>query len=211
MWRWWLWLFDSSEFMTRAHCGKWPDWLRAEWIAFNGAIAWADFTIATWLFYYRRYRKGRVPNARTIAMAACFFGCKGLAHVSEITVWWWPGYRLYTQIYALAAIPAILVAWNARSIVLGWIKSRSSEEWHHLVQEANNDRLRAVLSEQVTKKLAEEVARRNDELQERMRWLEHQVEGRDFWSKQRESVQMIRSMLQDVKDTTQKVREVAEP
>lgn len=117
------WLFDSSEFLTRDHCGKWTPVLKSAYIAANVAIAASYFAIPIALAVMHRRRRGDIIARWVLAMFAAFILSCGLTHVADAMAFHWAAYRLYTLLVvvtaatslptAIALPVAILRAWNS--------------------------------------------------------------------------------------------------
>jgi small-conductance mechanosensitive channel len=111
----WFWLFDSGPFLTRAHCGVWPAWLTAAYVTGNLLTALAYFTIPAALLVYRHRRRelaGGVPlkYQKLLAWGAAFILLCGLTHVSDVLVFAWAPYRLYTALYLATGLVSLRFA-----------------------------------------------------------------------------------------------------
>lgn len=104
------WLFDSTEFVTRNHCGAWTPTLIAVNRISNLLVFLAYFTIPLVLFYLwqnvRRNDAIRETIGRYPSIILCFvvfiFSC-GLTHLCDVFAFDWAPYRLFTLIDLVTA------------------------------------------------------------------------------------------------------------
>jgi len=105
-------LWSASDFVTRDCCVT-PGSSWGVWAAIAQA---ADFTIAIsyFLIPYALVRKSKavtdqLTQAEYIIFALFIFFC-GVGHLTDIIVWYWPAYRLFTAIDCLTAALSLSTA-----------------------------------------------------------------------------------------------------
>src|SRR3954451_2639821 len=109
-------LLDATGFVTRGDCGPWSESLQRTYIASNAFTALACTLIAFGLYLLWRKRCQDIHHAGILLGFVAFIAACGLTHVCDITVFWWPTYRLYTLIDLITAIISV-----ATAIVFPWV------------------------------------------------------------------------------------------
>jgi hypothetical protein len=104
---WIIELFDATGFLTRGRCGPWTELLQQAYVVSNGVIALAYFLISIGLYVLWKKRKNDFEYSWILLCFTAFITACGFTHVSDITVWWWPGYRLFTAIDVVTAVLSI--------------------------------------------------------------------------------------------------------
>jgi hypothetical protein len=132
------WLFDTSHFQTRSHCGLgWTDALRYTYMLSNIVIAMAYFGIPVALLVLYRSKRQELPSPWLLLNFAAFIWLCGLSHVTDVTVFYWAPYRLYTLIFALTAIASFGTAIALPTVVKKLVKLPSREYVHSLNNQLN--------------------------------------------------------------------------
>jgi hypothetical protein len=103
-------LFDPSEFLPRGHCGPWSESLKLSYIVSNALIAVAYFLIPIALYVLWKARRRDVEQPWILLCFVGFITSCGLIHVCDITVFWWPCYRLFTLVSVVTAILSMTTA-----------------------------------------------------------------------------------------------------
>jgi hypothetical protein len=107
----WLdWIFDSSSFATRDHCGAWTDLFKYVYVFSNAAIAFSYFVIPIALMFMYRLRRGDVIARWMLVMFILFIGGCGLTHVGDVLAFYWPAYRFFTILALITAIASVPTA-----------------------------------------------------------------------------------------------------
>jgi hypothetical protein len=169
------WLFDGEAFVTRSHCGHWTPALVAAWQAGNALIAAAYFLIPVkmGLVLWRRRLEGRsLPHAGVAGMFAAFILLCGLTHASEIVVFYWAPYRLWTGLYFLTGLVSAATAamiWPACNYAL---RAATPAEYEAKVREAERQREIMEACEQLTRIQAAELRREMENLRHRAESIE---------------------------------------
>jgi hypothetical protein len=109
---WFVKLFDTTEFLTRDHCGRWSGSLVLTYIIANGFITVAYIIISVCLCVMWRKRRHDTDYSWLLLLFAAFIAACALTHVCDILVFWWPGYRLFTLIAAVTAIISVYTAFR---------------------------------------------------------------------------------------------------
>ena len=159
-------LWDASEFMTRNHCGPgWTPELINLYKISNAIIALAYFAISAALYFLNKKNREDLPASRMVVMFITFIVLCGLTHVTEVAVFYWAPYRLYTLLYVLAAIASAVTAYKPPFFVAQLMKLPSPAYVHKI-----NDQLRVEMLRRA--EVEEELARRNEILKARVSTLE---------------------------------------
>ncbi len=103
-------LFEANCFLTRDHCGAWSSALMLIYIVSNGLITLAYSLIPLCLLIVWRKRRADIEFGWMLALFAAFITACGLTHLCDVVVFWWPGYRLFTLISAVAALLSVYAA-----------------------------------------------------------------------------------------------------
>lgn len=105
------WLFDTSIFVTRDHCG--PGWTK-ELIFFSNFcdfFIWISyFSIPVSLFWWYWYKKHKIPTSWMVILFVLFIFFCGCTHLNEILVFTWPAYRYFVFTKALTALLSTITA-----------------------------------------------------------------------------------------------------
>ncbi len=134
-------LFNTSDFVTRDHCGTgWTHGLIVAYIVSNLTIALAYFAIPAMLLVLYRSKRHDLPRPEILILFIAFIVLCGFTHLTDVIVFFWPGYRLFTGFYAATAITSIATACYLPSVVKTLVKLPSREYAHSL-----NDRLQTEL------------------------------------------------------------------
>lgn len=114
---WLRWIFDSSDFITRNHCGRnnaWGTELIAIYQLVHLITAIAYFSIPLSLVgLWLKLKTFKILIKRNIAIVIMFsifiFFC-GLAHIMNVVSFYYAPYRLFTVIDTITATASILTA-----------------------------------------------------------------------------------------------------
>lgn len=134
------WLFDTAHFLTRDHCGL-TGTLKNVYLVANLVTAVAYFAIPAMLLRIYRSKRQDLPSPWTLALFASFIVLCGATHLSDIAVFWWPAYRLYTGVFVLTAIASGATAMAVPKAVRVIIRMPSRHHVHEL-----NDKLQHAVS-----------------------------------------------------------------
>ena len=86
-------LFNTDDFPARWYCGDWSvghGWLH---IGSDAAI-WGAYTAIPLSIAYFAKRKGDIPFPGIAWLFVAFIMARGLTHLVEAGIFWWPAYRL---------------------------------------------------------------------------------------------------------------------
>ena len=162
----WNWLWDTSEFVTRNHCGPgWTPELISLYMISNAFIALAYFAIQIALYFLYRKDWADPRASRMIVMFMTFIVLCGLTHVGDAVVFYWAPYRLYMLISTLTAIAAAVTAFELPVLVTRLLKLPSPAYVHKINDQLREEVLRRAEAEK-------EFARRNEILKARVSTLE---------------------------------------
>jgi hypothetical protein len=162
----WDWLFDASVFLTRNHFGRgWSSNMMDIYKFSNVVIAVAYFAIPITLYFLYTKKRKELPTPGVLIMFITFIVLCGLTHLSDVVVFYWAPYRLFTLLYALTALASAITAFKLPQIVRYLVKLPSREYVHKI-----NDQLQAEVLLRTKAEL--ELAYRNDKLRARVKALE---------------------------------------
>ena len=97
-------LIDTSPSLTRDHCGPWSEPLTQVYIVSNGSIALAYLLIAVWLMVIWNKRRRDTRCGWVLLTFTAFIATCSIQHICELTLLWWPVYRLLTFISVVSAL-----------------------------------------------------------------------------------------------------------
>lgn len=117
-------LFDTSTFVTLAHCGTWPDGYVTVWVCASACLFVLYAFIAVTHFVARRHvrhTRSDLPTVWVPLIGLMFVGCAG-GHVMNALAFTWPAYKLFVVwdvlTVAFSALGAIgmyrIVRWQVR-------------------------------------------------------------------------------------------------
>jgi hypothetical protein len=162
----WDWLFDSSQFMTRSHCGGgWTPEMEKLYIASNLVISFAYLEIPILLWFLYRKKREDLPAPWILVMFITFIVLCGLTHLSDVLVFYWAPYRLFTALFVLTALASAVTAYKLPSVVRYMVRLPSREYVHRI----NNQLQEEVL---LRTKAEQEMSLRNETLRGRVKALE---------------------------------------
>jgi len=162
----WNWLWDTSEFVTRNHCGPgWTPELIGLYIVSHAIIALAYFAIPIELYFLYRKDWDDPHTTRVFAMFMSFIFLCGLTHLSDVAAFYWVPYRLYTLLYVITAIASAVTALNLPFLVARLVRYPSPAFVNKL-----NDQLREEVQRRA--EAEREFARRDEILKARLSNLE---------------------------------------
>jgi two-component system cell cycle sensor histidine kinase/response regulator CckA len=140
-----LWLFDTSGFGPRWHCGHWFAELGWLHIASDALIWLACLTIpAVLLFFIRRRRD--MPFPRIIWLFGGFILASGTTHLIQAIVFWYPLYRLAGVIKFVTAIVSWLTVIALVPIIPKVLAMRTPAELESEVKTRTSELLQASMS-----------------------------------------------------------------
>jgi hypothetical protein len=97
-------LIDTSPSLTPDHCGPWSEPLTQVYVVSNGSIALAYLLTAVWLTVIWTKRRRDTRCGWVLVTFTAFILACGFQHICEITLLWWPVYRLLTLISVVSAV-----------------------------------------------------------------------------------------------------------
>lgn len=192
------WLFDVYSFMTRNHCG--PGWTPALAYTYkfsNLVIAISYFSIPAMLVAFWRKRRNDAGGMYILILFACFIFFCGITHLTDVFVFYWPAYRLFTLIYAITAITSFLTACVLPSVILKLLKLPSREVIHNI-----NDQLQKLTWQQHLSNI--NLEERNTKLTEHIKHLEDMLETNAWMHDKASALKELREMLLTVESTQPK-------
>jgi len=151
------WIFDSSDFVTRAQCGPgWSPALKVLYIIPNVIIALCYWWIPVCgLYYWRKRREGIERQSGVLMLFVLFIFFCGVTHFLDVTVFGWAPYRFYTLVLDITAVISVAAALKVRPFMLELLRLPSRQQIHDL-----NDHLQA---EMIQKELAALVLQKKNE------------------------------------------------
>jgi hypothetical protein len=154
-------LFDSSEFLTRGHCGKWTPALQNTYIFSNLMIVVGYFIIVAVLLSIW-YKKKGIMYSWMLMLFIIFLLMCGISHLTDVTAFWWAGYRLYTLNFFITGIVTLITAILLPGVVKKKLRLLSREEYHAMVDKLHQalytERLAAQQRDLVIRHLTHEVS-----------------------------------------------------
>lgn len=105
-------IWDASDFITRDHCGVWPDWLIRFYMSGHIAVG-AAYLIMPAILYFRarQVRATHRVSAKLSLMFAFFIACCGIGHLLEgVASFFWPNYRIFAIWHWVTALASVGVA-----------------------------------------------------------------------------------------------------
>jgi signal transduction histidine kinase len=128
------WLFDTTPFVPRTHCGTWQPWLIAVNQVGQTLVCLAYFGVCLALVILWHARRREFPKAWVIlAFSIVFFWC-GAGHLVEVLVFWWAPYRLFTLVTVCTALFSVPAAIALPSVVRYLIRMPSPERYESLLR-----------------------------------------------------------------------------
>lgn len=131
------WLFDTSEFVTRSHCGTgWTSELTSIY-RLAALVTFLSYLlipfILVWAFFWNRKKHfsfGVVPPFGFITFSAFILFC-GLGHLCDVLVFNWAPYRLFVLIDCVTGITsAMVVGWMLYTV------PQKIAEWEEMAAQA---------------------------------------------------------------------------
>jgi hypothetical protein len=132
---WFTKLFEATGFLTRDHCGPWSGSLVWTYILSNIVITLAYVLIPIYLYIIWRKRRYDIPDSWLFLFFAAFIAACGLTHVCDIVVFWWPAYRLFTLISAVAACLSVCTAIRLPYVTKSLVELASLAIFHNINRE----------------------------------------------------------------------------
>jgi two-component system, sensor histidine kinase len=162
----WAWLFDASQFLTRNHCGMgWTPAMETIYKTSNLTLALSYFMIPISLLLLYRKKRDDLPTPWVLILFILFIVLCGLTHLSDVVVFYWAPYRLFTLLYVVTALVSAVTAYRLPRVVRNLVKLPSREYVHKINDQLQSEVLLRTRAEQ-------ELACRNDKLRERVKTLE---------------------------------------
>jgi hypothetical protein len=192
------WLFDTHHFVTRNQCGAaWTAALVYTYKFSNLVIALSYFSIPAMLLAFWRKRRNDVGGMYILVLFSVFIFSCGVTHLTDIIVFYWPAYRLFTLILGITALTSFLTACALPSVVLQLLKLPSRDVIHVI-----NGQLQRLIWEQHLTSL--NLEDRNAKLKEHIQRLEDTLET-DAWMHDKGSaLRELREMLLTIESTQPK-------
>lgn len=167
----WDWLFDASQFLTRNHCGAgWTSDMEMLYKLSNLVIALAYFVIPVALYFLYSKKRKDLPTPWVLIMFITFIVLCGLTHLSDVVVFYWAPYRLFTFLYALTAVSSAATAFLLPQTVRYLVKLPTREYVHRINGQLQAEVLLRTRAEQ-------ELADRNEKLRARVKALEEMLKS----------------------------------
>lgn len=110
------WVFDTSPYPPRWHCGDWSPAIGWLHICSDVAIWSAYVAIPIALIFFTR-KKSSLPFKGLLLLFSAFIISCGFSHLLEAAVFWWPAYGLLGVIKFVTAIVSIVTV-GALAIVI---------------------------------------------------------------------------------------------
>jgi len=99
-------LFDTSDWPPRWYCGRWTDFHGWLYIASDLLIWGAYMAIPLFLIRFIIIKQG-VPLIRVFWLFGAFILLCGLTHLMDVTMFWWPAYRLNALVRFVTGLVSI--------------------------------------------------------------------------------------------------------
>lgn len=112
----WEWLFDTSRFPARWHCGDWTDFLGWLTIVSDLLIFTSYMAIPAMLVYFVKQRKD-IPFTGVFWLFAAFIILCGVTHLTEAIIFWHPVYRLAAFIKLATGLVSAVTALTLLKII----------------------------------------------------------------------------------------------
>jgi hypothetical protein len=192
------WLFDVHSFITRNQAG--PGWTAALVYIYkfsNLVIACSYFSIPAMLMAFWQKRRNDMGGMYILVLFAAFIFSCGLTHLTDILVFYWPAYRLFTLILAITAFLSFLTACALPSVILEMLKLPSREIIHEI-----NGQLQKLTWEQHLANISLE--ERNAKLAEHIKHLEDMLENNAWMHDKSSALKELKEMLLTVESTQPK-------
>ena len=190
------WLFDSSGFVTRAHCGTWPPSLLLAYQAANLLIALSYFAIPLTIMAFWHRRRQEVKKPWVLVLFASFIVACGLTHLADFAVFYWAGYRFYTALLVITAMLSVGTAIMLVPVVAWAIRLPSREYVHSL----NNDLQVKILK---IMEMRNQVDAKAARLEEKVLDLQKIIARRDRADVQETALQASYELLRDIRSRTE--------
>jgi hypothetical protein len=192
------WLLETQDFLTRNHCGQgWTAALIYLYKFSNLVIALSYFSIPAMLLAFWHKRRNDVGEMHILLLFATFIFSCGVTHLTDIFVFYWPAYRLFTLILGITAITSFLTACSLPAVVLQLLKLPSREVIHEI-----NGLLQKMTWEQHLANIGLE--ERNAKLAEHIRHLEDMLDNNAWMHDKGSALKELREMLLTVESTQPK-------
>lgn len=132
------WLFATDKWVPRGVCGVWPDGLRWAWFAGHLGIfaAYVGLPIAL-AWFWRRRRNEALERPAVLLSYAAFIASCGIGHLFEVTVFWWPAYRLYAFWGLLTAAASWAALWASIRAFPAVLRLPSRQMYHDALDRAH--------------------------------------------------------------------------
>ena len=145
-------IIDASGYLTRDHCGNWPDYMLVAYTTANAVIVAAYCAIPFCLLWLYRKRRDAMPKSWVLLMFSAFIFACGVTHATDIIVFWWPGYRLFTVLTVITAAVSLVTAATLPFVVYYLAHLPTPREFERVIQE--RDAARKKLKQKVQDDIA---------------------------------------------------------
>lgn len=190
------WLLDDSRWMPRSACGDWTTGLTATWIVGNVLIAGVYWYIPVRLYFaWRHRRRERAWRVDMLLWFAAFISLCGLTHLFEITVFWWPAYRLYSGVLFVAGLVSLVTAVRLGPAIDEVMRQPTRQMLHEARDLAHAKAAEAALARELERQYRREVEASNRDLRAKVDRLEALMRGRVWNSEARDEIDEIRAEL----------------
>lgn len=129
------WLFDTSSYMPRTHCGSWSIWLAVLNVVSNIMIGVSYYAIPFTLMYLYKKRNRHFSKGWMVILFIVFIFLCGTTHFLDAAMFTWPAYNLLTLVDFATSIVSIITALLLPSVVVYMLRMRSPEELEQIIKE----------------------------------------------------------------------------
>lgn len=186
-------LFDTSDFIPRIHCGTGWTFSLLLWSAIPTTIivvCYLAITIRAYILFI--YHDAEPENRHTFELFMLFVFVCGISRFMDILAFWWPAYRFFICINWLCALCITLLCTKSRYLLGYLLNFRILTE-------------RLSLTEQLTiqnekyRKIKDELESTNQSLKMTVDRLQYLVESEIWLTDKRQAVVELESLLNAIK------------
>jgi hypothetical protein len=183
-------LFDTTGFLTRTHCGPaWTETLAIRSQVANLIIWFAYTTIPFTLAFFLFKSKYKLPNRYIITLFAHFIFLCGITHFNDFLVFHYPMYRFFVLSEELTALASLPTAIYLPLTIVKLLRLPSFEELRQLNIQLNEEKqLRDVESA-----LCDE---QNKQLKAKVDQLEHELKSNNWLKASTRTIEEIKTLLE---------------
>lgn len=193
------WLFDTSQFLSRGCCGPgWTGALRWTYIAANVLIAIAYFAIPALLGILYRSKRQDLPASWMLILFATFTGLCGFTHLSDVLVFWWAPYRLFTGLFVLTALASVATACTLPRVIRVLVKLPSREYAHKLADRLQIEVLKRHVIEQDLRATTHSLEVQLSDALSKLTRLEHERATARWWLDKRATLSEVNAQFDKI-------------